>query len=243
MSCTTFLPDGVLWTTGSGLYGKLGHHGTENRPIFSPSMAYHLWARWPCACTVASYWPERAMWVFASGRHCFWHSGFIRFLVSEKWSWKGTWCRSLKWWDFLLGGRPFPILSPDIRNAKIMINQIYFRIIFIVYRSMTFSDWRLRHLLWKCPNINVTGLHWWSVDIGSGNGLVPLANKPLPEPMLTQISVAIWGWGWGLGVVGGGLGVGCGGCGCVWGGGGWGGGGGCVCVWVGGWGVAAAFPH
>ena len=30
-------------------------------------------------------------------------------------------------------------------------------------------------------------LDWWSVNIGSGNGL-----KPLPEPMLTQISVAIW---------------------------------------------------
>ena len=26
-------------------------------------------------------------------------------------------------------------------------------------------------------------------NIGSGNGLVPLGNKPLPEPMLTQIYV------------------------------------------------------
>ena len=31
-----------------------------------------------------------------------------------------------------------------------------------------------------------------SVNIGSGNGLVPSGNKPLPEPMLNQISVAIW---------------------------------------------------
>ena len=54
-----------------------------------------------------------------------------------------------------------------------------------------FSDWWLRHLLWNCPNMNVTGLCWWSVNIGSGNGLVPSGNKPLPEPMLTQISVAI----------------------------------------------------
>ena len=30
------------------------------------------------------------------------------------------------------------------------------------------------------------------VNIGSGNGLVPSGNKPLPEPMLTQIYVAIW---------------------------------------------------
>ena len=29
-------------------------------------------------------------------------------------------------------------------------------------------------------------------QIGSGNGLVPSGNKPLPEPMLTQIYVAIW---------------------------------------------------
>ena len=35
--------------------------------------------------------------------------------------------------------------------------------------------------------LNITGLHWWSVNIGSGNDLVPSGNKPLPEPMLTQI--------------------------------------------------------
>ena len=29
-------------------------------------------------------------------------------------------------------------------------------------------------------------------NIGSGNGLVPSGNKPLSEPMLTQIHVAIW---------------------------------------------------
>ena len=35
--------------------------------------------------------------------------------------------------------------------------------------------------------------HWTSLmisHIGSGNGLVLSGNKPLPEPMLTQISVA-----------------------------------------------------
>ena len=30
------------------------------------------------------------------------------------------------------------------------------------------------------------------VKIGSGNGLVPLGNKPLPEPMLIQINVTKW---------------------------------------------------
>ena len=31
-----------------------------------------------------------------------------------------------------------------------------------------------------------------TVNIGSGNGLVPSGNKPLPEPMLTQSLVALW---------------------------------------------------
>ena len=42
-------------------------------------------------------------------------------------------------------------------------------------------------------------LKWMPMDLTdgkstfcSGNGLVPSGNKPLPEPMLTQISVAIW---------------------------------------------------
>ena len=30
---------------------------------------------------------------------------------------------------------------------------------------------------------------WWWINIGSGNGLVPAGNKPLPEPILTQIYV------------------------------------------------------
>ena len=57
--------------------------------------------------------------------------------------------------------------------------------------SKIFSDWWLRYLLWNCPTMNVTG-HRWSVNIGSGNGLVLSGNKPLPEPVLTKISVTIW---------------------------------------------------
>ena len=29
-------------------------------------------------------------------------------------------------------------------------------------------------------------------NIDSGNDLVPLGNKPLPEPVLTQICVSLW---------------------------------------------------
>ena len=39
--------------------------------------------------------------------------------------------------------------------------------------------------LWNCFQVNATTPHWSSVNIGSGNGLVPSGNKPLPEPMLT----------------------------------------------------------
>ena len=52
----------------------------------------------------------------------------------------------------------------------------------------------LRHIL-LINSLNIsseialrrTGHHQWEVNIGSGNGLVPLGNKPLTAPMLTQI--------------------------------------------------------
>ena len=49
--------------------------------------------------------------------------------------------------------------------------------------------------LTNCPQVNATNMtrpHWGLTDIGAGNGLVPSGNKPLPEPMLTKISDAIW---------------------------------------------------
>ena len=46
---------------------------------------------------------------------------------------------------------------------------------------------------------NDDALRWMALDltddksnIGSGNGLVPSGNKPLPEPMLAQICVTLW---------------------------------------------------
>ena len=40
--------------------------------------------------------------------------------------------------------------------------------------------------------MNATRPHWYLVNIGLGNGLVPSGNNPLPEPMLTQIYIVIW---------------------------------------------------
>ena len=37
----------------------------------------------------------------------------------------------------------------------------------------------------KFPSVNAMRHPWWLVNIGSGNGLVPSGNKPLPAPMLT----------------------------------------------------------
>ena len=59
------------------------------------------------------------------------------------------------------------------------------------------SNSSFRMIPWLFPRVNVLMFschrnHWWQVNIGSGNGLVPSGNKPLPEPMLTQTYVAIW---------------------------------------------------
>ena len=42
------------------------------------------------------------------------------------------------------------------------------------------------HVLWNYPEVNVIRPDWWLVNIGSGNGLVPSGNKPLPGPVLTK---------------------------------------------------------
>ena len=39
-----------------------------------------------------------------------------------------------------------------------------------------------------CPPENATRHHWWLVNIGSGDGLVPSGSKPLPEPMFRSTS-------------------------------------------------------
>ena len=47
-------------------------------------------------------------------------------------------------------------------------------------------------LLQNYSQINGTEPHEWEVKIGSGNGLLPSGNKPLLEPMLTQIYATKW---------------------------------------------------
>ena len=57
-----------------------------------------------------------------------------------------------------------------------------------------FTDSQHEHFLWNCPPLNVIRPYWWLVTIGSGSILMPAGNKSLPEPLLTQISIAIWSY-------------------------------------------------
>ena len=54
-----------------------------------------------------------------------------------------------------------------------------------------FSNGWLIYYFWYCPQVIVSGSHRQSVNIGSGDGLVPSGNKQLSESMLTQIYVAM----------------------------------------------------
>ena len=50
----------------------------------------------------------------------------------------------------------------------------------------------LRFFLWNCPHVNAKRPHLWLVNNVSGNGLMLSGIKPLPEPMLTHVYLAIW---------------------------------------------------
>ena len=72
--------------------------------------------------------------------------------------------------------------------GKIMISRSI--IIHTRIDIMTHQRMKLTHKLKK--KLNTKWPHWRLVNISSGNGFVPIGNKPLPEPMSTQIYVAIW---------------------------------------------------
>ena len=48
--------------------------------------------------------------------------------------------------------------------------------------------------LWNCSQSQVIVLetHWWLVRNGSGNGLVPSGNQPLPQPMMIYCWLDPW---------------------------------------------------
>ena len=54
------------------------------------------------------------------------------------------------------------------------------------------AQYWFQHSLSNCFRVNTTQHHWWRVNNGSGNSLVPSGNKPLSEPILSRIPDAIW---------------------------------------------------
>ena len=54
------------------------------------------------------------------------------------------------------------------------------------------SALNFKNVIPKLVQVNAIEHLWWYVNIGLCNGLVASCNKPLPEPMLTQICDTIW---------------------------------------------------
>ena len=44
---------------------------------------------------------------------------------------------------------------------------------------------------WYCPQVNMTWLHHWGVNIGLNNDLVSSGNKPFPWPMFRKICMSL----------------------------------------------------
>ena len=75
-----------------------------------------------------------------------------------------------------------------------------------LYNLVPLTHWPLRHgvavfkhrlkvnehSLLNCSQVNATEHLGGYVNNGSGNGLVPSGNKPLPEPLSPQICFGIW---------------------------------------------------
>ena len=56
----------------------------------------------------------------------------------------------------------------------------------------THTNYRcLGHIMWSRLQIDAAKPHRWFVNISSSDGLMPSGNKPLPEPILIQIYVAM----------------------------------------------------
>ena len=84
-----------------------------------------------------------------------------------------------KWKSLFPGANDYNLQFNSLAPGKFEWNFRY-----VIFKGILVIDaWGISceiALIWI---MNVTRLHWWSINIGSGNGLVP----SLSEPMLTQI--------------------------------------------------------
>ena len=75
-------------------------------------------------------------------------------------------------------------------SAIVIINSVA-----LIWKQLSECNFKSWYRI-SCGNLTEIGareLHRWLVNISSRHWLVSAANKPLPEPMLTHISVVIWG--------------------------------------------------
>ena len=78
----------------------------------------------------------------------------------------------------------FSVYPMLYKNAFFVLKRLFFKLILQIGVLRTSCEISLE--------MSATEPHWRWVNMGSGNGLVPSGDKPLPEPMLTQKYVALW---------------------------------------------------
>ena len=96
------------------------------------------------------------------------------------------WCSQLihtKFWAV--------IVANEYLIARFSYNPIMAVILNWVWSSNIVTEKFYEQFFWNYSHVNVTEHLWLEVNMGSGNGLVPSGNKPLPEPMLTDLYVVI----------------------------------------------------
>ena len=91
--------------------------------------------------------------------------------------------------------KPGKSIFSDVGYMVLSINSLSPRRCDSNSKSMIFKIYRIvAPTVWNSSLVNAKKPHQWEVNIGSGNGLVPSGNKPLPEPILTQICVTRPQW-------------------------------------------------
>ena len=158
----------------------------QNAALYTPRACCMLWGR-PRQPRGTPQWPP-----LCPGTHSQW------------WGWSWTHSLGLRWHHGTTTASHAPgglqAQQGPVRGISIIQRQLQcvnslapgrsgfnfgsaiFNLVLLI-RIFTSYDNALRWMSWDLPR---------KVNIASGNGLVPSGNKPLPEPVLTKISNAIW---------------------------------------------------
>ena len=107
--------------------------------------------------------------------------------INRKYGTITWWCNSIRViFRSLIHCPAIPPLSWMLRSEPVLEMWLQF---LICYSQTHIKDGYLDHFWLNWPRDNATRLHWWLVNIGRVYGLVSSGNKPLSEPMMTQIFV------------------------------------------------------